>query len=455
MIDPIIFRAYDLRGIFPSQLNEETAYIIGQSFGSFALNQDISKVIVGHDNRLSSVALEEALVKGLLSTGINVTKLGLITTPMFYYARIKLNTWAGLMITASHNPKEYNGFKISLTNIGNMAGGEIEEFRDFTLKNNFVHGSGELTAYDIRSDYLKLIKDSLQFGSKKIKAVIDCGNGICSTIVKEMLDNTPIEYDLLYCESDGSFPNHHPDPSISANLVDLQKRVVELGYDLGIAVDADGDRVRIVDGSGNIINSDVLMIVFYRNLNNNLKKRLAIFDVKCSRTLIDELIKLDIEPLMWRTGNSYLYRKANQENVDFAGEFSGHIFFRDRFPGIDDALYAGLRLAEILSKSDQAVADLYQGINHYYSTDEMKIRVTEETKFLIIDQIKAYATSKKYDYIDIDGIRINFVDGWALIRASNTGPDITMRYEANTEIRLNEIKKEFAEILDQVKINIK
>lgn len=453
MIDSKIFRAYDIRGIYPSQLNEETAYIIGKSYGSYALNQNIYEVIVGYDNRLSSPILEDSLVRGLISSGINVIKLGLITTPMFYYARVKLNKWAGIMITASHNPKEYNGLKISLTNIGNLAGKEIEEFRDYTLNADFIDGNGETSVYDIKNDYLELIKRSLQFGDRKIKAVIDCGNGTCSTIVKDVLNSLPIEYDLLYCESDGNFPNHHPDPSVSDNLIDLQKRVIELNYDLGIAVDADGDRVRIVDELGNIINSDVLMIIFYRNLNQILKKRLAIFDVKCSKSLIDELEKLNIEPLMWQTGNSYLYRKATQENVDFAGEYSGHIFFRDRFPGIDDGLYAGLRLVEILSKTNQKVSDLYKNINHYYSTDEIKVNVTEESKFKIVDQIKEYAINNNYQYLDIDGVRINFSDGWALIRASNTGPNLTMRYEAISETRLNEIKEEFTNLLNKIKIN--
>lgn len=451
MIDPVIFKAYDIRGIYPEQIDEKTAYKIGQGFGSMALNQNINEAIVAYDNRLSSPILEENLVKGILSTGVNVTRLGCITTPMYYYARVLLNKWAGIMITASHNPKEYNGFKFSFTNIGNAAGSEIEEFKNFTLSNNFNVGSGIEKTYNIEEEYYNLIKNSLNFGQKRIKAVFDCGNGTCSLFIKKILDLLPIEYDLLYCENDGTFPNHHPDPSVSSNLVDLQKRVVELNYDLGIAIDADGDRVRVIDEKGNIINTDILMIIFYRNLNQILSVRKAIFDVKCSKTLLDELDKLKIEKIMWRTGNSYLYRKVQEEKVDFSAEYSGHIFFNDRFPGIDDGLYAGLRLIEILSLTNSTLSELYLGINYYYSTDELKIKVTEDTKFKIINLVKQYADENKYNYLSIDGIRVEFVDGWALIRASNTGPDLTMRFEANTEKRLKEIQIEFTNLLDRIK----
>ncbi|NLA33225.1 MAG: phosphomannomutase/phosphoglucomutase [Mollicutes bacterium] len=451
MIDTGVFRAYDLRGLYPEQINNDFAYTLGQSFGSYVLKQNINEVLVAHDNRLSSPGLEQRLVEGLLSTGVNVIRLGLVTTPMYYYARVLLNKWAGLMITASHNPKEYNGFKISFTNVGNAAGKDIEDFKDFTVAGNYLQGSGTVSEYDIEEEYLNLIKNSLNFGEKKIRAVFDCGNGTVSVYLKKVLDLLPIEYDLIYCDSDGTFPNHHPDPSVASNLVDLQKRVVELGYDLGIALDADGDRVRVIDEQGNIINSDVLMIMFYRYMNNSLSVRKAIFDVKCSKTLLDELDKLNIEKVMWRTGNSYLYRKVHEENVDFAAEYSGHVFFNDRFPGIDDGLYAGLRLAEILSKTDYKVSDLYAGINHYYSTDEIKYKVTEETKFEIVEKVKEYALNKGYEVIDIDGVRASFPDGWALIRASNTGPDLTLRFEAVTNERKIEIEEEFISILDSLK----
>lgn len=451
MIDPVIFRAYDLRGIYPEQINEETAYLLGQSFGTYVQRNGTKEVLVAYDNRVSSPILESRLVSGLISTGVNVIRLGISTTPMFYFARVNLNKWAGIMITASHNPKEYNGFKISFTNVGNAAGEEIVDFKNFTLEGNFITGNGSISEYNIVSEYVDLITKNLHIGERKIKVVIDCGNGTCSVYLRKILEKLPIEYYLLYCDSDGTFPNHHPDPSVSENLVDLQKKVVELGYDLGIALDADGDRVRAIDEKGDIIDSDILMIIFYRHLNSNLKIRKAIFDVKCSRTLIDELKKLDIEAVMWRTGNSYLYRKFHKEGVDFAAEYSGHVFFGDRFHGIDDGLYAGLRLVELLSLTDKNLSELYNDINHYYSTDEIKFEATEETKFKLVEDIKNYALDKGYDVIDIDGVRIEFPDGWALIRASNTGPNLTIRFESINEKRLKEIEEEFTNLLNSIK----
>lgn len=451
MIDSVIFRAYDLRGIYPEQINEDTAYKLGQSFGSYVQRDGTTEVLVAYDNRLSSPILESRIISGLISTGVNVIRLGLVTTPMFYFARFKLNKWAGIMITASHNPKEYNGFKISFTNVGNAAGQEIVEFKDFTLKNDFITGNGSVSEYDIIPEYLDLITNNLHFGERKIKVVFDCGNGTCSVYLRKILEKLPIEYDLLYCDSDGTFPNHHPDPSVSENLIDLQNRIIELNYDLGIALDADGDRVRVIDEKGNIIDTDVLMIIFYRHLNEKLKVRKALFDVKCSRTLIDELNKLNIEPIMWRTGNSYHYRKFHEENLDFSAEYSGHVFFGDRFHGIDDGLYAGLRLAELLSLTNKNLSELYTEINHYYSTDEIKFEATEETKFDIVSKVKEYALNKDYQVIDIDGVRVEFPDGWALIRASNTGPNLTVRFESISEQRLKEIEKEFMDLLNDLK----
>jgi len=448
MIKDEIFRANDIRGIYNENLTDETAYIIGKSFGTYALLKNINKVIVGHDNRKSSPNLHKNLIQGLLDTGIDVIDLGLITTPMFYYARVKLNIWAGLMITASHNPSEYNGFKISLDENGTLTKDEIFEFRDFTKEANFKNGSGKLSNYNIKEEYIENLINGLDLGNKKIKLVIDCGNGTCSIIIKDILDKLNVEYDLLYCDSDPSFPNHHPDPSISKNLVDLQKRVIELKYDIGIAVDADGDRVRIIDNLGNIIDSDVYMIIMYRYLSKTMKVRKSLYDIRCSKAVADELEKLNIENIMYRTGNSYIYRKRKELNVEYAGEYSGHMWFADRYCGIDDGIYAGLRMVEILSKTDKKLNELYQDITKYYQTDELKLKTTEEKKYILVDKVKDYVISKDYKFIDIDGIRVLFEDGWALIRFSNTGPMVTARFEACTEERLEEIQNEFMPIIN-------
>lgn len=449
MIKDEIFRAYDIRGIYEEDITDETAYILGKSFGTYAALKGIKEVLVGYDNRLSSPNLHDNLVKGLLESGMDVVDLGLVTTPMYYFAREKLNRWAGLMITASHNPSNYNGFKFSFDESGNAAGEEIKAFRDFTKTAKFNKGTGNIRKYDIKEEYIEFLVNALKLGNKNIKLVIDCGNGTCSIVIKEILDRLNVTYDLLYCDSDPTFPHHHPDPSISENLVDLQNRVLELKYDIGIAVDADGDRVRVIDSLGNIINSDIYMIIMYRYLNNNLKVRKGLFDVKCSKSLIDELEKLNLEPVMYRTGNSYMYRKNKELNLDFAGEYSGHMWFGDRFYGIDDGIYSGLRMVEILSNQDKNLNELCQGINIYYSTDELKLKTTEEKKYIVVEKVKEYATSKNYKSNTIDGIRIEFPDGWALVRVSNTGPIVTVRFEANTQERLKEIETEFMNIINQ------
>lgn len=445
-----IFRAYDIRGEYGNNITEEFAYILGKAFGSYIEKFNSNEVLVGYDNRLSSPSLSENLIKGLIDSGANVIDLGLVTTPMYYYARYKLNKWSAIMITASHNPMGDNGFKISYDARGNAAGEEILELRDFIIAGNFKEGKGNLTTYDIKDEYIDLITNSIKLGSKKIKLVMDCGNGTCSLIIKDILDKLNVTYDLLYCESDGTFPNHHPDPAVASNLVDLQKRVVELGYDLGIAVDADGDRVRVVDNKGNVINSDIFMVVMYRYLNKELKTRKALFDVKCSKALLDALDELEIEKVMYRTGNSYMFRKSKELDIDYSAEYSGHMWFGDRFEVFDDGIYAGLRMVEVLSNSDESLNELCSNINTYYSTDELKVKTTEEGKVIIVDKVKNYAKEKGYNYNDIDGIRIEFVDGWALIRYSNTGPNVTVRYEANTTSRLEEIEKEFTLVINNI-----
>ncbi len=447
-INPNIFREYDLRGEYGIDLNEDVAYTIGKSYGSYIRKYNSNKVLIGHDNRLSSPLLSEALIKGILDSGINVVDLGLVTTPMYYYARKLLKISTGIMVTASHNPKNDNGFKISFESFGNAYGDYIYEFRDFTLKGNYIDGNGLLEKYDIKNEYIKLLKDSVSFDPTKIKVVVDCGNGTGSIIIKDVLDAIGIKYYPLYCESDGNFPNHLADPAVTENMIDLSKKVVELGYDLGIGIDGDADRIGIVDELGNIIKADLYMLIIYRNIVNNMKNKKALFDVKCSKTLIDGLKELKLEPIMYRTGNSYCNLMMQKGNFDFGGEYSGHVFFRDKFPGFDDGIYAGLRIIEILSNTQIPVSKQLENINKYYSTEELKYKSSDDRKFEIIEQVKKYADEKNYKYNDIDGIRIEFEDGWALLRASNTGPNITVRFEASSETRLQELKEEFITLLE-------
>jgi len=450
-INKEIFREYDIRGIYGTDLNEDVAYTLGKSFGTYIqINGDMD-VIVGHDNRESGPELSNGLITGLLETGVNIIDLGLVTTPMYYYAKKKYGIKTGLMITASHNPREYNGFKFAFDNRGNACGAEITNFRDFTEKQNFISGQGTLKQLDIKNDYLELMKNSINLGDRKIKVVYDCGNGTGSIIVKDILDLFNIEYDLLYCESDPTFPNHHPDPCVHENMIDLAKRVKELNYDLGIGIDGDADRVGLVDQDGNIIETDLIMIIVYRYLADKISDKKAIYDVKCSKSLIDELEKLGYKQTMNRTGNSYQNRAINEGNYIFGGEYSGHLWFRDKFPGFDDGIYAGLRLVEILSHTDKKISELLDGINKYYSTEEIKIHADDNIKFKIVEDIKNYCKTNNYQIIDIDGVRVQFNDSWALVRCSNTGPNITARFEAKNENRLNEIKMEFINKINEYK----
>ncbi len=447
-INKEIFREYDIRGVYGKDLDINVAYTIGKSFGTYIKHQGHDTVIVGNDNRESGPVLSNGLIKGLTEAGANVINLGLVTTPMYYYAKKKNKIDTGIMITASHNPREYNGFKISFNLKGNACGQDIFDFRDFTALKQFDQGHGKITTLDIRKDYLDLVKNSINLGQRKVKVVYDCGNGTGSIIIKDILDMFDIDYELLYCESDPTFPNHHPDPCVHENMKDLSNKVKKLGFDLGIGIDGDADRVGLVDENGNIISSDLIMLIVYRHLKDKMKNKKAIYDVKCSKTLIDEIEKLGLEGKMNRTGNSYMNLAVNDGHYDFGGEYSGHLWFTDKWPGFDDGIYAGLRIIEILSHTDKNLSGLLDNINHYYSTEELKFKAADDIKFDIISKVKDYCEQKDYKIIDVDGVRVTFDDGWALIRASNTGPNITVRFEAKSEARLTEIQKEFTDLLN-------
>lgn len=452
-INPNIFRGYDIRGIYGNDLNEDIAYTIGRSYGTYIGNSGYKKCVIGHDNRDSSPALYDALITGIVSTGIDVLALGLVTTPMYYFAQINLNDkdeiMPGIMITASHNPKEYNGFKMSVSNFGNACGQMIIDFRDFTSKCEFVDGNGSVIEKDIKADYLKLIKESIELGDKKIKVVVDTANGTASIIAKDVFDmfKDKIEMVPLYMESDSNFPNHHPDPSVEENNADLKKKVLEEHADFGLGIDGDGDRIGVIDENGKMVFIDFFAIIIWRDIMSKVSNKNALFDVKCSKSLPDEIIKLGGNPVCYRTGNSYMKAKMREGNFAFGSELSGHVFFNDKWPNIDDGLYAGLRLAEILTKTDKHVSELLDGVTRYYSTPEIKITSTDEEKFKVVEKVKAYCESQEYKVNDIDGVRAEFSNGWALVRASNTGPNITARFEGVTEEDMKKIENEFMSLL--------
>lgn len=441
-----MFREYDIRGIYGTDLNGDIAYLIGRGLGSKMHKLNIVKTVVAYDNRLSSVELEENLVKGLIESGINVYRLGLASTPMCYYASNYFDVNCSVMITASHNPKEYNGFKFSFDGISNACGSSVMEIYDIIINKDFVNGNGTISNVDIEDAYINLLTNNIDL-PKKLKIVYDCGNGTTSIIAKKIFDRLNVEYIPLYDISDGSFPNHHPDPSVEENLRDLEKTVVENKASLGIAFDGDGDRVGVVDEKGNMIDIDKYLIIMWKYLVNRVEKKEAFFDVKCSKVLEDELIKLGVKPIETRTGNSYTRRISAEGNYILGGELSGHVYFRDKFPGYDDGIYAGIRLIEAISNLNVELSSMLEGINKYYSTKENKIAVDDSIKFDIVNKVKEYCISKGYKFITLDGVKVKYDDGFALVRASNTGPNITTRYEAKTESRLEEITNEFNNLI--------
>ena len=447
-ISPNIFRGYDIRAVYGQDLNEDIAYTIGLSFGSYIIEKGYKKCVVGHDNRVSSEPLADALLTGITSTGVDIVYLGLCTTPMYYYAQKKLKIDPGIMITASHNPKEYNGFKIAFDDFGNACGQMIQDFRVYTEEGNFKTGKGNISTYDRKQEYLDAIKESINLGDRKVKVVVDTANGTASIIAKEvynMFENIVLV--PLYMTSDPTFPNHHPDPSVESNNADLKKKVIETGADLGIGIDGDGDRVGVIDEKGNMIFIDFYAIIIWRDIMSKVSNKKALFDVKCSKSLPDEIIKLGGEPVCYRTGNSYMKAKMREGDFAFGSELSGHVFFRDKWDNIDDGLYAGLRLVEILSKTDKTVSGLLDGVTRYHSSPEIIIKSTDDEKFKVVDKVKQYCKEKGYKVNDIDGVRAEFDNGWALVRASNTGPNITARFEGVTEQEEQSIEKEFMALI--------
>lgn len=444
-----IFREYDIRGIYNEEMDDETAYHIGRAFGTKLKEIGKTSTVLGYDNRLSSVNLEKNLLQGLVDAGIEVLRLGLVTTPMCYFAANYYGVNASMMITASHNPKEYNGFKFSYNGIHNAYGTSVKEIYDIIEKEAYASGSGIIKEVNIEEAYIDLVTNKLDFGNRKIKVVYDCGNGTTSIIADKIFKNLPIEAIGLCNTSDGNFPNHHPDPCIYNNLTMLKEKVLETKADLGIGYDGDGDRVGFIDNLGNMIETDKFMIIMWRYLYDKVNNKAGLFDVKCTKALEDELIKLGIKPVEYRTGNSYTRAASAEGNYPLSGELSGHVYFRDKWPGYDDGIYAGMRFIELLSHTDKQSSQLLESINKYYATEEIKVKVDDTKKFAIIDKICEYAKSKNYNILTIDGCKAKFDDGFALVRASNTGPNITMRFEAKTEVRLKELQDEFTNELNK------
>ena len=441
-----MFRMYDIRGVWSEDLTAETAEIIGKAFGTYVRQKGIKDVLVGRDNRLSSRPIRGALIKGLTSTGCDVLDVGVLTTPAFYYSNVLYDYQAGMMITASHNPPQFNGFKV-MVGPSTIYGDELKKLYYIAEKGKFEKGTGNVKyAYPINS-YINMIKEKVKLGDRKLKVVVDCGNGTGSYFYPDVIYNLGCEVYPLYCESDPTFPNHFPDPVKEENLKDLIEEVKRVKADLGIAFDGDGDRIGVVDDKGNIIWGDMLMILYWREIMKKHPGADAIVEVKCSQALVEEIERLGGKPIFFKTGHSLIKAKMKELGAVFTGEMSGHMFFADEYYGFDDAAYAAARLLRILSNTDKSLSELLADVPKYLATPEIRLECDDEKKFDVVKGVTEYFKEKGYDIIDVDGARVLFDEGWGLVRASNTGPELIVRCEAKTKEKLEEIKKELSEAL--------
>ncbi len=435
-INPYMFREYDIRGNVAEDFPPDVVVLLGKGFGTFVYNQGGREIALSGDVRLTTPSLMEQFKRGVLSTGVDVIDLGLLPTPVNYFAMFHLDVAGACQITGSHNPPEYNGFKLSY-NKGAVYGEQIQDIRKIIETNAFAVGEGNEIRHEIKSDYEQMILGKIKL-ERPVKVVMDCGNAAACINSPTIFKELGVELTELFCDIDGSFPNHHPDPTVEANLTELIKLMKTGEYDVGLAFDGDADRVGVVDETGNIIWADQLMALFLPEIVEAGDE--ILFDVKCSQALEEMIVKYGGKPVMWKTGHSLIKVKMRELNCKFGGEMSGHIFFADDYFGYDDALYVAARLVQLISRSDKKLSELAAEIPRYYSTPEMRMMCeSDEEKFRIAKEAAEYF-SANYDVIDVDGVRIKFGDGWGLVRSSNTQPVIVCRFEAASQERMEEIK---------------
>lgn len=446
-INPKIFREYDIRGIVGRDLDEPLVEVLGRSMGTYFQARGKKDVAVGRDCRLSSPSFAKALSAGLLATGCDVTDIGVVPTPLLYFSVFHMKKEAGVMITGSHNPPEHNGFKM-MAGHDTLHGAEIQELYEIIRQGRFARGEGRASTLHIVPEYMNYVAGNVRL-SRRIKIVVDAGNGTGGAVAVPLFRKMGCEVVDIFCEMDGRFPNHHPDPTLPEAMEDLIRKVRETGAELGVGYDGDADRLGVIDDLGRIIWGDQLLIVFARDILAAIPGAAVISEVKASKVLYDEIERLGGRPIMWRTGHSLIKKKIREEKAPLAGEMSGHIFFADRWFGFDDAIYATARLLEILSRSTVRLSDMLADLPKTFSTPEIRIYASDEVKFEIVEQARRELAAK-YPVIDIDGVRAIFPHGWGLVRASNTQAVIVLRFEADTEEALAAIQKEIRGLLEKI-----
>ena len=448
MLKPTIFREYDIRGVADKELLDDDIVLLGQGFGTYLARHAGRNICLGRDTRLSSPRLRDALIRGLQAAGCRVTDVGVVPTPLLYYSVVHLNAQGGVMITGSHNPPEFNGFK-TVSGSSTIYGDAIQEIRSLIETGDLDRGEGVATTTDVVTPYVDEVAAQFHF-PRRVRVVVDAGNGTGGPTMRRILERLNVEATEMFFEMDGRFPNHHPDPTVPANLDALISKVRETRAELGIAFDGDTDRIGVVDDQGSIVYGDQLMVLYGREILARKPGAIFIGEVKCSQVMYDDLAARGGHPIMWKTGHSLIKAKMKETGAALAGEMSGHMFFADRYYGFDDALYATCRLLEIVACSGRPLSSLLADLPRTVTTPEIRFDCPDEIKFEVVRRASAELRAR-HKTVDVDGVRVLFDHGWGLVRASNTQPVLVMRFEAATDAQLHEYRSEVDEVVARAK----
>jgi phosphomannomutase/phosphoglucomutase len=443
-----IFREYDIRGVVGEDLTDEVVTKIGRAVATYMVERGKRAATIGRDCRLSSEHFRDLLLEGMVKGGLDVTDLGTVPTPLFYFSLFNLNAGGGVMVTGSHNPPEFNGFKVAFDR-ATLYGPEIQHLGDIIEEERFVQGTGSHSEYPhIVKDYYGFLRGNLKL-DKRLKVVVDAGNGTAGVVACPIMEEMGQEVTPIFCDMDGHFPNHFPDPTVEKNMETLRKTVLDKGADVGIGYDGDGDRIGVIDEKGTIIWGDYLMIIFAREMLKEHRGAAFVSEVKCSRNLYADIEKRGGKAVMWKAGHSLIKKKMKEVDAILGGEMSGHMFFADKFFGYDDAIYASLRLLEIMGKQSIPLSRFLSDLPKTYSTPEIRVACPEKLKFRVVQALTAYY-KQKFMVTDIDGVRVSLTDGWGLVRASNTQPILVLRFEADTGSALDRIQNMIMSDLERV-----
>jgi phosphomannomutase/phosphoglucomutase len=451
-LPPEIFKAYDIRGIVGKSLTPAIVELVGQALGSEALAQNQKRFVIGRDGRLSGPELAAALARGLARSGCDVVDIGMVPTPVVYFAIQHLGAGSGVAVTGSHNPPDYNGLKMVIGGV-TLSGDLIQKLRARILDKKIVSGQGTISQADVRAAYIDRVAGDVKL-ARPLRVAVDCGNGVAGEMAPQLIKRLGCQVTELFCQIDGTFPNHHPDPSKPENLEDLVAEIKKGGYDVGLAFDGDGDRLGVIAPDGHVIWADRQMVLYARDVLSRHPGGEIIYDVKCSRTLDAEIRKAGGKPTMWKTGHSFIKAKLRESGALLAGEMSGHIFFKERWYGFDDGLYTAARLLELLSRDPRPTQQIFTSLPNTLNTPELNLKFAEGEHFTVIKELVQRASFPDAKVTTIDGLRVDFADGFGLVRASNTTPVLVLRFEGDNKDALERIQKRFRELVLSVRPGI-